>query len=144
MWLGLRLGGGVFHDASAEARAGAAVALAARFALRAPWFLATRADWSRRGGAAIDTLGASAGAGLTVLDRRAVAIAALAQLRGDLRVTGDHPTARAFGASAVVGVELAVPSTPITVGVRAEHGLTPIVPGARDRAALLELGVDWR
>jgi hypothetical protein len=48
------------------------------------------------------------------------------------------------GASAAAGIEVAFPTTPLTAGVRFEQGLTELVPGARDRALLLELGVDWR
>ena len=48
------------------------------------------------------------------------------------------------GVTAAAGVELALPRSPFTAGLRFEQGLTTLVPGARDRAVLFELGVDWR
>ncbi|HSK02022.1 MAG TPA: hypothetical protein VK932_12310, partial [Kofleriaceae bacterium] len=119
-------------------------------------FLAARLAWSRRGGtpdisgkdptSTIDVLGAAAGAGLTVLDRGALSLALIGQLRADLRLAsaraGD-PVRRA-GLGAAAGAELALPGTPVTAGLRFEHGLTELVAGARDRAVLLEVGVDWR
>ena len=102
LWLGARLGGGMFDDGRAAARAGVGVAVTGRYALDAlpaGAFLAVRVDWARRGGApdmsgaALDVLGASAGAGLTVLDRGALALALIGQLRADLRLA----TARGGG-----------------------------------------------
>jgi len=161
-WLGARLAGGMFDDGHAAARAGVGVAAAGRYALSTrpsggpAVFLAGRLDWTRRGGvpdmsgmdtgARIDVLGAGAGAGLTVLDRGALAIALIGQLRADLRLAsarGDEPVRRA-GLGAAAGAELALPGSPITAGLRFEHGLTELVAGARDRAVLLEIGVDWR
>jgi hypothetical protein len=139
LWLGLRLGGGMFDDGATSARVGGAVGATLRYALSPRLFAAGRFDWSRRGGASIDVLGASAGAGLAV----AKGMALIAQLRGDLRF-GDVMDKNTVGASAALNLELALPSTPITAGLRVEQGLTEIVPGARDRAVLLELGVDWR
>jgi hypothetical protein len=148
-WLGVRLGAGMFDDGATSARAGVAVAAAARFTLAGDTFAAARLDWSRRGGDAvssIDVLGASAGIGRTVVDTRALGLAVIAQLRGDLRLAGDRmtiPVSRA-GITAAAGVELALPRSPFTAGLRFEQGLTTLVPGARDRAVLFELGVDWR
>jgi hypothetical protein len=139
LWLGLRLGGGMFDDGATSARVGGAVGATLRYALSPRLFASGRFDWSRRGGASIDVLGASAGAGITFAKR----IALIAQLRGDLRF-GDIMDMSTVGASAAVNLEFALPSTPITAGLRFEQGLTEIVPGARDRAVLLELGVDWR
>jgi hypothetical protein len=136
-WLGLRLGGGMFDDGASRARAGVAVAATGRVALASSTFLAGRLDWSRRGGDSIDTLGASAGAGVSVVD----GVAVLAQLRGDLRF-GDM--AERAGVTAAVGVEASLPRSPFSAGVRFEQGLTTLIAGARDRAVLLELGVDWR
>ena len=48
------------------------------------------------------------------------------------------------GAGAAAGLELAVARTPLTAGLRVETSFTELVPGARDRAFLVELGVDWR
>ena len=161
-WLGARVAGGMFDDGRAGARAGLGVAAAGRYALSTrpsggpAAFLAARLDWSRRGGhpdmsapdpaSTIDVLGAGAGAGLTILDRGALSLALIGQLRADLRLAsaraGD-PVRRA-GLGAAAGAELALPGTPITAGLRFEHGLTELVAGARDRAVLVEVGVDWR
>ena len=46
--------------------------------------------------------------------------------------------------TAAADLELAFPTTPLTAGFRFEQGLTELVPGYRDRAVLVELGVDWR
>jgi len=158
VWLGARLGGGLFDDGSAAARAGVAVALAGRYRLTDALFAAARADWSRRGGQAmagsVDVLGASAGLGMTVLGqpsqlaapRPGFALALIGQLRGDLRLTGmrdTEPVHRA-GLSVAAGAELALPATPFTVGLRFEQGVTELVPGARDRAVLAEVGIDLR
>jgi hypothetical protein len=159
VWLGARLGAGLFDDGSAAARAGVAVALAGRYRLTDAMFAAARADWSRRGGevmtGTIDVLGASAGVGLTVLGRSAqpaspqrsgLALALIAQLRGDLRLTDMRaaaPVHRA-GLSVAAGAELALPATPFTVGLRFEQGVTELVAGARDRAVLAEIGIDLR
>lgn len=133
-WLGLRVGGGMFDDGASDARVGGAFGVAARYALAPRYFLSARFDWSRRGGRSIDVLGASAGAGANLVD----GIALIAQLRADVRFGADD------GASAAANVEVMLPATPITAGLRFEHGLTELVPGARDRALLLEVGVDWR
>ena len=156
-WLGLRLGAGLFDDGAAAARAGVAVGLAGRYRLTDAVFAAGRADWSRRGGevmtsgarsgdaaAAINVLGASAGLGATVAGRLPIAV--IAQLRADLRLAGTRDAApvRRAGLGVAAGLELALPSTPLTVGLRLEQGLTELVPGARDRAVLVEIGIDLR
>lgn len=151
MWLGLRAGAGMFDDGDGSARIGAVLAANARFALDRRLFIAARLDWSRRGGAletadaTVDTLGMSAGIGATLVARRTIALAAIAQLRADLRFADERamqPVSRA-GASAAAALELAFPTTPITAALRVEHGLTPLAD-TRDRALLLELGVDLR
>jgi len=155
LWLGLRLGGGMFDDGAAAARAGFALAVTGRYRLRDAVFVAGRADWTRRGGDAmsgtIDALGASAGAGLTVVGGpshpdAAVALALIGQFRADLRLAELRATApvRRAGLGLAAGVELALPATPFTVGLRVEQGLTELVPGARDRAILAEVGIDLR
>ncbi|HEX3763790.1 MAG TPA: hypothetical protein VHW23_34075 [Kofleriaceae bacterium] len=156
-WLGARLSGGMFDDSTAAARAGLAVALTARYPLTDAVFAATRADWSRRGGNAmtaasgaadpVDALGASAGLGATVIGGGPGAgLALIGELRGELRLTGHRDAApvRRAGLGLAAGAELALPSTPFTVGLRVEQGLTELVPGARDRAVLVELGIDLR
>ena len=145
MRLGLRVGGGMFDDGASAARVRPSLAVAARLPLHGPLFLAARLDWSRRGGDAdssIDTLGASAGVGAPVLGP----LAAIVQLRGDLRFadTRDMMSVRRVGVSIAAALELAIPATPLTIGARFEQGLSELVPGARDRAALVELGVDLK
>lgn len=152
-WLGVRIGGGMFDDGEAAARAGVATAATARFPLAGRTFLTGRLDWSRRGGereTAVDVVGFGAGAGATVVDTKAIGLAVLAQVRGDLRLASratmamvDVPVSRA-GATVAAGLELALPRTPFTAGVRFEQGLTTLLPNVRDRALLFELGVDWR
>ncbi len=149
IWLGVRVGGGMFDDDAATARVRPSLAAAARYRLRGPAFFAARLDWTRRGGngdASIDVLGASAGAGYSVLDSAALGIALIGQLRGDLRFadTRNAMSVNRTGASAAASLEIAFPATPLTAGVRFEQGLTELVPGSRDRALLVELGVDWR
>jgi len=149
LWLGARLGGGMFDDAATGARAGLTVGATVRYRLASRYFLAGRLDWSRRGGEspdAVDTIGASAGAGATLLEGERLAIAFIGQLRADLRFADTRmmePVSRA-GAGAAVGIEAALPATPITIGLRFEQGFTALTPDARDRAILLELGADWR
>ncbi len=142
LWLGARLGGGMFDDAATSARAGIALALTARYRLADRLFVAARTDWSRRGGDAIDVLGASAGLGTPITDE----LALTAQLRGDLRLASSHdsmPVSRT-GLGAAIAAELALPSTPLSLGLRFEQAFTELVPGARDRAVLAEIGIDWR
>lgn len=139
LWLGGRLGGGVFDDAAGSPRAGVAVAASLRLTVGSGWFVAGRADWSRRGAGAIDSLGISAGIGHPL---GSLPVAAFAQLRGDLRF-GDAMADRA-GASLAAAAELAIPSSPMTVGIRVEQGITPLTAGGRDRALMLEVGADWR
>ena len=151
-WLGLRLAGGMFDDSAADARAGIAVGVAGRYRLGHTWFSSARADWSRRGGdamtGAIDALGAGAGLGATVIGGFPgdLALALIGQLRGELRLEGQRngdPVRRA-GLAVAAGAELALPSSPFTAGLRFEQGVTELVAGARDRALLVELGVDLR
>lgn len=159
LWLGVRLGGGMYDDAATGARAGLTVGATARYRFAPRYFLAGRLDWSRRGGEsidAVDAIGASAGIGATVLDGDRLAIALIGQLRADLRFADTRqtsgqtsgqmvmePVSRA-GAGAAIGVEAALPATPITIGLRFEQGFTTLTPDARDRAILLEVGADWR
>jgi hypothetical protein len=156
-WLGARLAGGMFDDSAAAARAGLAVALVGRYRLTDAVFAAARTDWSRRGGQtmagttdaadAITALGASAGLGATVAGGGAgPGVALIAQLRADLRLTDrrDAAPVRRAGLGVAAGAELALPRAPFTVGLRVEQGLTELVPGARDRAVLAEVGIDLR
>ncbi|MCW5806644.1 MAG: PEGA domain-containing protein [Deltaproteobacteria bacterium] len=149
-WLGLRVGAGMFDDGATPARPGFAFGLAARHALSPRQFASGRLDYSTRGGDAggdaIGVVGASAGLGTTLVTTPSAAVAVLGQLRGDLRF-GDArhmDPIRRTGASVAAGLEIALSSTPITTGLRFEQGLTTLVADTRDRALLLEIGVDWR
>jgi hypothetical protein len=176
LWLGARLGAGMFDDAATSARAGFALAASSRYRIADAVFLAARADWTRRGGSSmtgtadtsltadtVDALGASMGAGITVLGRSPSArnphsvspaarppprpaLALIAQLRADLRLTDrrDAAPVRRAGLGIATGAELALPSTPFSVGARFEQALTELTPGARDRAILVEVGIDLR
>ncbi len=149
MWLGVRLGGGMFDDGAATARVRPSIAAAARYMVAERAFASARIDWTRRGGdadASVDTIGVSAGAGYTLLDAHAIAVAAIGQLRGDLRFadTRNQMSVNRTGATIAAELEVAFPTTPLTAGVRFEQGVTELVPGYRDRAVLVELGVDWR
>lgn len=142
-WLGLRLGGGMFDDGSAAARAGIAVGIAGRFSLGRAAFAALRVDWSQRGGDAmadaVDAIGASAGVGAAI----AGPLVIIGQVRGELRLAerrGQIAVPRG-GVGLAVGAEVALPDTPFVVGVRVEQGLTELA-GARDRAVLGEIGID--
>jgi hypothetical protein len=151
-WLGLRLAGGMFDDSGSPARPGIALGIAGRYRLGSIWFASARVDWSRRGGdamtGAIDALGAGAGFGATLVGGfpGELALALIGQLRGDLRLADQRNTdpVRRAGLGLAVGVEFALPSSPFTAGVRFEQGVTELVAGARDRALLVELGVDLR
>lgn len=151
-WFGVRLGGGYYDDTATTATLRAGVGVTARIPLVDRVFLSARIDWSRRGGTAsdsidaIDAAGINAGAGYTLLATRAIGLAVLAQLRGELHFadTRDAMPVSRGGAGAAAGLELAVAGTPLTAGLRVENSFTELVPGARDRAFLVELGVDWR
>ncbi len=149
--LGARFGGGMFDHGGGDARAGFAAAAVGRLALTHVIFAAARLDWSRRGGSVmsdsgIDALGASAGIGATVLDVHALDLAIIGSLRGDLRFESmlDTLPVRRLGLGASLALDAAIHGTPLAVGVRYEQGVTTLVPGARDTAMLVELGVDWR
>ncbi len=148
-WFGLRVGGGMYDDGAATSSWRPSVAIAARFAIAHRMFLAARVDWSRRGGSAdtgVDSIGASIGAGYSALSTRSLAVALIGQLRGDLRFadTRNMMAVSRAGVAVAGGIEVAFASTPLTAGLRFEQGVTELVPGARDRALLIEVGVDWR
>lgn len=152
-WIGLRLGGGIYDDSMTSAAWRPTVAATGRFRLARRLFASARLDWSRRGGDAgtsIDTAGINAGVGYTLLATRGLQVSAIGQLRGELHFADSRGNANdamdvsRTGAGVSAGIEVAFWTTPLTAGLRAEQGLTELVPGARDRALLLELGVDWR
>ncbi len=148
-WFGLRVGGGYYDDGATNAKLRPGVGVTARIPLVDHLFLSARIDWSRRGGTAgdeVDAAGLNVGAGYTLVANHAIALAAIVQLRGELRFadTRDTMSVSRGGAGAAAGFELAIGRTPLTAGLRGETGFTELVPGARDHALLLELGVDWR
>jgi hypothetical protein len=133
LWLGVRLGGGVFDAGGTAARPGAAIAAVGR--IGGPTFAAARVDFTRRADV-VDTIGIAAGAGYAVIPHLAV----IAQLRGDVYL-GDAGA----GLSAALAVELALPRSPFSAALRLEHGLTAIDDATgRDRALVFEVGADWR
>jgi hypothetical protein len=48
------------------------------------------------------------------------------------------------GIGGALGLDLAIRSLPIVVGLRIEPAFTELVPGVRAHALMLELGYDWR
>jgi hypothetical protein len=141
--LGARVGGGVFDRSNASAGFGFALAALAARPLDGPVMLTTRLDWSHR---ELDTIGANVGFGFIMLARPAFVLSTGAALRAEVRVQDKLDTmdvARA-GIGAAADLDLAVLSLPIAFGLRAEQGFTELVPGARNRAFLVELGYDWR
>jgi hypothetical protein len=78
--------------------------------------------------------------------RRPLSVALLAQLRTDVRLADRRAdmAVRRTGLGIVAGIEVTLPSTPFTVGLRFEQGLTDLVSGSRDRAFLGEIGIDLR
>ncbi len=148
-WFGVRIGGGYYDDTTTNATLRPGVGITARVPLVDHLFLSARIDWSRRGGMAadsVDAAGINAGAGYTFVANRAIALAAIVQLRGELHFadTRDAMSVSRTTIGAATGLELAISRTPLTAGLRFESGFTELVPGARDRAFLVELGVDWR
>ncbi|MGE0870032.1 MAG: hypothetical protein AB7P03_15820 [Kofleriaceae bacterium] len=147
--LGARVGAGMFDDPVHAMRIRPAVAAALRISLVDRLFIASRADWTRRGGmddTAIDTLGISAGIGVTALAGSSMALAVIGQVRGDVRLVSsrDEMVIPRLGAAAAGTLELSFPATPITAGIRFEQGISELVAGMRDRALLIEMGLDLR
>lgn len=148
-WFGLRVGGGLYDDSTTDAKLRPGVGVTARVPVIDRLFISARIDWSRRGGTAgdpVDAAGLNAGAGYTFLANRSLALAVIVQLRGELRFadTRDAMSVSRAGAGASTGFELAVGGTPLTAGLRFENSFTDLVPGTRDHAYLVELGIDWR
>jgi hypothetical protein len=145
--VGLRFGGGVFDHSGADARAGfdAAAVIAVPFAPRLAF--AARLDWSRRGGDqgdmhGVDALGATAGVGVTLAHLAALDVVAGGGARVALALEDPMDASRTSLAGAA-WLELPLHAAPIVVGVRVEHGITSFAPGARDEAAIVEVGVDF-
>jgi len=54
-----------------------------------------------------------------------------------------QPVAR-VGVGAAAGLDLALLSLPVAIGLRLEPSFTELTPGTRAHAMMLELGYDWR
>lgn len=149
--VGARIGGGLFDDATYEARPGVALAAVARSRVTELIVVDGRLDWSRRGGSAlmdhaIDTIGLTPAIGMRIFEAETFVLAATAGPRIDVHLTSrqDDADISRFGISAVGALDVALQSVPITAGLRFEQGLTELRSGHRDHAMLLELGFDWR
>jgi hypothetical protein len=139
--LGARVAAGVVDDAGAHV--GLGVALTAMRPLDGPALFAARLDW-RHG--ALDAIGASAGFALRLVETRSLVLLAGAAMRGEARIQDTldmKPVARA-GIGGAVDLDLAILRLPLSIGLRFEQGFNELVPGERNRAALFELGYDWR
>ena len=113
-----------------------------------PVELVARVDYSQHGSAsdAIHTLGAAAGIDKVIARPADHRLALALGLRGDLRLadTLDMVPLHRFGLDATAGADFALAQAPIVIGVRYELGLTPIVPGTREQAFLVEVGFELR
>ncbi len=144
---GVRFGGGVFDHSGADARLGFDAGAVMALPLAPRLACAARVDWSRRGGASmatngVDALGATAGLGITLARLSALDVVA----GGGARVaiaTGDTMDASRATLAGAAWLELPLHATPLTLGARFEQGITEFAPGARDRAAVAEVGVDF-
>lgn len=138
---GLRVGGGLVTQGTNGL--GLAVAALAARPLDGPAFLAARLDWSHR---TLDTIGLNAGVDVKLAETDAIVLSAGGALRGEVHVQDTlamAPVSRATIGGAV-DLDLAILAVPVAIGLRYEQGFTELVPGSRDRAALLEAGYDWR
>ena len=108
-----------------------------------PVELISRLDWSERG---YHVLGAAAAVGKIVaapsFGTFGLGLGLHAQLRFDDEL--DHMPMRRFGIDAAASAELALKDSPIDLGVRVEQGLAHIVAGARERAIIFEIGLEFR
>lgn len=108
-----------------------------------PFELISRVDWSERG---FHVLGAAIGAGKIVaapsFGTFGLGLGFHAQVRFDDEL--DHMAMNRFGIDAAASAELALKDSPIDLGVRVEQGLNHIIPGARERALIFEIGLEFR
>jgi hypothetical protein len=141
--LGLRAGGGVFDRTHASAGFGFSLAALAERPLAGPALLATRLDWSHT---TLDTIGGNVGVAVIALARPSFVLSAGAAMRAEVRVQSQLDTmdVARFGLGGAADLDLAILPLPLALGLRVEQGFTELMPGVRNRAALFELGYDWR
>lgn len=138
---GARFGGGIAMADSTTSAFG--VALAAARGVGGPVSFGARLAWAHR---RVDAGVVEVGLGVRVAESNAVVLSAGAGLRAEVRLQTElamEEVAR-VGLGAAVGLDLAVRSLPVVVGLRVEPAFTELVPGVRAHAVMLELGYDWR
>ncbi|HTL38070.1 MAG TPA: hypothetical protein VL326_33295 [Kofleriaceae bacterium] len=138
---GARVGGGFMSQG--DNGIGVSVAALASRPLDGPAFLAARLDYNHK---TLDTIGVNAGVSVKLVETNALVLLAGGALRGEVHLQNElamQPVSRATLGGAA-DLDLAILSLPVALGLRYEQGFTELVPGARDRAVLLEAGYDWR
>lgn len=138
---GARVGGGFMSQG--DSGVGVSVAALAARPLDGPAFLAARLDWNHQ---TLDTIGVNAGVSVKLVETSSLVLLAGGALRGEVHLQNElamQPVSRATLGGAA-DLDLAILSLPVALGLRYEQGFTELVPGARDRAVLLEAGYDWR
>jgi hypothetical protein len=138
---GARFGGGIAMADSTTSAFGVAI-LAAR-GVGGPISLGARLAWSHR---KVDAGVLEVGLGVRVAESSAVTLTVGAGVRGEVRLQTElamEEVAR-VGIGGALGLDLAIRSLPIVVGLRIEPAFTELVPGVRAHALMLELGYDWR
>jgi len=138
---GARVGGGFMSQG--DNGIGVSVAALASRPLAGPAFLAARLDYNHK---TLDTLGVNAGVSVKLVETNSLVLLAGGALRGEVHLQNElamQPVSRATLGGAA-DLDVAILSLPVALGLRYEQGFTELVPGARDRALLLEAGYDWR
>ncbi len=141
--LGARIGGGVFFEDTSNASSTFSVAALAGRPITGPLSFASRLGWTHR---AIDSVALELGASLRLASTPSLVLSTTLALRGDVRVQDElamQPVAR-IGVGAAAGLDLALLSLPVAIGLRVEPSFTELTPGTRAHAMVLELGYDWR
>ena len=144
---GARLGGGMFAQSEGATRLGPAVAALATMPLVDRVGIDLRADWTRRGSDGVDAIGLTIGPSITLARLTGFDLRAGAGLRADVRLESRTIDAMSSSAVNVHGAgwfEVPLQSTPLTFGLRYEHGLTSLVSGVRDEAVIAEIGWELR
>jgi hypothetical protein len=108
-----------------------------------PYELLSRIDWSERG---YHVLGAAVEASKIVAAPSAARLGIGLGLHGQIRfddTLNNMPMSR-FGIDAAASAELALRDVPLDFALRLEQGLNHIVAGSRERAVILEVGLEFR